>query len=51
VLLTLQGRLVELPAVTAGPALPTGAAITVVDVRADDTLEVRTATSLLQDEV
>lgn len=51
VLLTLQGRLVELPAMTVGPALPTGAAITVIDVRADDVLEVRTAASLLQDEV
>ena len=50
VMLTVQGRLVELPAVTTGPALPTGASITVVDVRDDDVLEVRTITSL-QDEV
>ncbi|HYD55228.1 MAG TPA: hypothetical protein VEA99_21520 [Gemmatimonadaceae bacterium] len=51
VMLTVQGRLVELPAVTSGPALPTGAPVTVVDVRDDDVLEVRTATSILQDEV
>jgi hypothetical protein len=50
VMLTVQGRLVELPAVTSGPSLPTGAVITVVDVRDDDVLEVRTVTSL-QDEV
>jgi hypothetical protein len=51
VMLTVQGRLVELPAVTTGPALPTGASVTVVDVRGDDVLEVRTASSFLLDEV
>jgi len=43
VMLTLQGRLVELPAVTTGAAIPTGTAVTVVDVQDDDVLEVRPA--------
>lgn len=43
VMLTLQGRLVELPAVTVGEAIPTGTAVTVVDVGDDDVLEVRPA--------
>jgi hypothetical protein len=43
VLMTVQGRLVELPAVTGGAAIPTGAAVTVVDVRDDDVLDVRPA--------
>ena len=40
VTLSLQGRLVEYQAVTSEPALPTGAAVTVVDVVSSDTLEV-----------
>lgn len=40
VTLSLQGRLVEYQAVTGEPTLPTGAAVTVVDVVAPDTLEV-----------
>jgi len=40
VTLSLQGRLVEYQAVTPEPALPTGAAVTVVDVVSSDTLEV-----------
>lgn len=51
VMLTLQGRLVELPAVTTGPELPTGAPVTVVDVRQGGVLEVRAAGSLFSDEV
>jgi hypothetical protein len=43
VLMTVQGRLVELPAVTGGAAIPTGAAVTVVDVRDDNVLDVRPA--------
>ena len=50
VMLTVQGRLMELPAVSSGPELPTGTAVTVVDVRGDDVLEVRSA-STLSDEV
>lgn len=50
VILTVQGRLMELPAVSSGPELPTGVAVTVVDVRGDDVLEVRSA-STLSDEV
>jgi hypothetical protein len=40
VTISLQGRLVEYQAVTSEPALPTGAAVTVVDVVSSDTLEV-----------
>jgi hypothetical protein len=40
VTLSLQGRLVEYQAVTSELALPTGAAVTVVDVVSSDTLEV-----------
>jgi hypothetical protein len=40
VTVSLQGRLVEYQAVTSEPALPTGAAVTVVDVVSSDTLEV-----------
>jgi membrane protein implicated in regulation of membrane protease activity len=48
---TVQGRLAEFPAVTSGPALSTGSAVIVIDIRDNDVLEVRTATSILQDEV
>jgi hypothetical protein len=52
VLLTVQGRLVELKAVTTGPEeLATGSTVTVVDVRSDDVLEVRSSNSNFQDEV
>lgn len=51
IMLTVQGRLVELPAVTSGPGLPTGAPVTVVDVRESGVVEVRAAGSLLSDEV
>jgi len=40
VTLTLQNRTVELDAVTRGEPLPTGADVTIVDVRDDGVLEV-----------
>jgi membrane protein implicated in regulation of membrane protease activity len=40
IMLTLQNRTVECEAVTRGDALPTGTAVTVVDVRDGDVLEV-----------
>jgi hypothetical protein len=50
VMVTVQGRLVELPAVTSGPELPTGVPVTVVDARGD-TLDVRSAGHSFIDEV
>lgn len=47
VMLTLQNRTVELDAVTRGDPLPTGIAVTVIDVRDDDILEVVPTSTIL----
>jgi hypothetical protein len=49
VLLTVQGRRVEVNAVTRGEALASGTIVTVLDLRAPDTVEVCAATALLPD--